>query len=224
MLQNGSTNHNVAVATRFWWGTAPSISTEKAESGLDSSRWAGESTPVVLAASQENMAHKFQKVDHQVNDLNSDLEMDHGFSSTIPSSYAHKASSFNPPTAQPNYESWRGVPPQYQSIIHGHLPDIDFSSEVAMMDEDGDVVMMDLNDPGTIMMVDQVARDERQAETTSEYADVSCPYPCALKYWSTIVNGRSRNLGSDPQSPAPALTIHLACLSSIPALSFPIFS
>lgn len=223
MLQNGSTNHNVA---RLWWGTAPSIATEtaqKAEGGLGSSRWAsshGESTPVVLAASQENMAlpaKEFQKIDHRINDLNSNLEMDHGFSFTIPS-------SFNTPIAQANYESWQGVPPQHQSIIHDKLPEMDFSSEVAMMDEDGDVVMIDLNDPSTIMMVDQVARDERQAEATSEYADVSCPYPCAPKYWSTITNERSRNLGSDPQSPATALAIHLVCLSSTPALSFPIFS
>lgn len=196
MLQNGSTNCNVALATRRWWGTAPSIATEtapKAEGGLASSRWAssrGESTPVVLAASQGDMAlptQEFQKVDHRTN-----LEMDHGFSFTsIPSSYVHKMSSFNTPIAQPNYKSWQGVPPQHQSIIHDHPPDMDFSSEVARMDEDGDVVMMDLNDPNTIMMVDQVARDERQTEATSEYTDVSCSYPCALKYQSTITNGRS---------------------------------
>lgn len=184
MLQNGSTNHNSLLDNKTWWGIAPKIATEKVvepEVGLGSSMWVGSHggpAPVVLTASKANMALSTQgslKLGREATDVNSDLEMDHGFSFTIPPSYASKISGFSPSIAQSNYKSWRGVPPHHQSATHDHLPNtpMNFSSEVAMVDDDGDVIMMDLNDPDTIIMVDQVARDERQAETTSEYADVS---------------------------------------------------
>lgn len=165
MLQNGSTNYT-AQGTRLWRDTTPSIAVEatqkESKNGLESSRWAsshGKPAPIVLAASKENIELPRQgsykvdyQVDYQVAD-SSDFEMDHGHSFTIA------------PTARFDNGFWGGVAPQHQ-----------FDSEVAIVDGDGDVVMMDLNDPGTIMMVDQVARDERQAETTSEYADVCCIY------------------------------------------------
>lgn len=201
MLQNGDT-----------WGTTPRITvdtTQKAvepKSGLASSRWAsshGKPTPVVLAASTANMEHPEQgshKVDYQAADVNPDLKMDNGFSFTVTPSRISKMSTFNAPTAQSEDEFWGGAVSQHQ-----------FDSEVAMVDGDGDVVMMDLNDPGTIMMVDQVARDERQAETGG-YADVCCFYLCILQYKSEIANRCSGNLASDPQSLALALAIHPVCL------------
>lgn len=164
MLQNGGT-----------WGTTPRISvdtTQKAaepESGLASSRWAsshGKPTPVVLAASTANTELPGHKVDYQATDVNPN-----GFSFTVTPNRISKMSTFNAPTAQHGDEFWGDATSQHQ-----------FDSEVAMVDDDGDVVMMDLNDPGTIMMVDQVARDERQAETTSEYADVCYFYLCILQY------------------------------------------
>lgn len=171
MLQNGSTNYN-ALGTRLWRDTTPSIAVEATQkesgNGLESSRWAsshGKPTPIVFAASKENMelpGQRFYKVDYQVDYQvadSSDLEMDHGHSFTIAPSHVYKM------PARFDNGPWGGVAPQHQ-----------FDSEVAIVDGDGDVVMMDLNDPGTIMMVDQVARDERQAETTSEYADVCCIY------------------------------------------------
>lgn len=181
MLQNGSTNHN-SLGTRLWRDTTPSIAVEatqkESKNGLESSRWAsshGKPTPIVLAASKENMELPGQgsykvdyQVDHQVAD-SSDLEMDHGLSFTIAPSHVSKMPGFNAPTARFDNDFWGGVASQHQ-----------FDSEVAIVDGDGDVVMMDLNDPGTIMMVDQVARDERQAETTSEYADVRCTY---MYFW-----------------------------------------
>lgn len=188
MLQNQSTNRN------FWWDTEPSIATETtrkaAESkyGLDFSRWADASSygkpPVFPAASRGNVTpfeQESHKIDYRFTGVNSDLEMDHGFSFIAPS-HVSKMSGFNTLVAQLDHENWRGVAPQHQSITHDRLLDapVDFISEVAMIDDDGDVIMMDLNDPSTIMMVDQVARDERQAETTSEYADVSSLMPLLL--------------------------------------------
>lgn len=186
MLQNGSTNHNVALGTRLWRDTTPSIAVEttqkQSKNGLESSRWAsshGKPAPIVLAAFKGNMelpGQGFYKVGYQVDYQvgyqvadGSDLEMDHGHSLTIGPRHVSKIPGFNATTARFDNESWGGVDSQHQ-----------FDSEVAIVDGDGDVVMMDLNDPGTIMMVDQVARDERQAENTSEYADVRFIYPWFL--------------------------------------------
>lgn len=197
MLQNGGT-----------WDTTPRIvvdTTQKeaeSKSGLASSMWAschGKPTPVILAASAANTEPPGQgsyKVDYQAADVNPN-----GSLFTVAPNRISKMSTFDAPTTQPEDGFWGGGVSQYQ-----------FDSEVAMVDGDGDVVMMDLNDPGTIMMVDQVARDERQAENTSEYADVYCLYLCILQYRSKIANRCSGNLGSGPRYLARALAIHPVCL------------
>jgi hypothetical protein len=48
----------------------------------------------------------------------------------------------------------------------------DYAFDTAM-DYDGDVVMVDLNDPGIIKMVTELTRNERQAENMREYVDVN---------------------------------------------------
>lgn len=57
----------------------------------------------------------------------------------------------------------------------------DYAFDTAM-DYDGDVVMVDLNDPGIIKMVTELTRNERQAENMREYVDVNLLPPYISKY------------------------------------------
>lgn len=52
----------------------------------------------------------------------------------------------------------------------GDMDDYDFDTAI---DYDGDVVMVDLNDPGIIKIVTELTRNERQAENMREYVDVN---------------------------------------------------
>lgn len=175
--------------------------TSKQNNGLNSSKWATASenrnSATFLACPAGDVASIDQEsdiVDNQATHGDCDFEMDQEFSFSTGHKYVSQMSAstnavrpemprhsmegvhngFNTPEAEFGSANLRGVPPQSQSIVQDQLlgTPISFSLDIAM-DDDGDVVMMDLSDPGTIMLVDKIARIERETGTIGGYADVS---------------------------------------------------
>lgn len=195
MFQSSSTGHGNTLATKPWWepdlstAAEPILKAPEPKNGLASSRWAVVSDDRKLtpqfAGFSKNMApigHTHSSAGNQITDSGSGSRPEHEFSFN----FGHKPTpqmSTRVNTTHPemfnsfmggNYENFGGVTWQPQSVTQDQLLDapVSFHSEIEM-DDDGDVVMIDLSDPNTIMLIDKVARAEREAGTTDERTGVS---------------------------------------------------
>lgn len=192
-----------ALATQPWWTTPSSTlsitakdiaNSSELKNDLSTSKWApakAEEKPVSPPTTFKENAAPITPIKQEPNLLDepivdwaddSDHEIKFSFNAgqhyempaNANSVHSEKTPGSIDNAATYGHEDIHGYSRQPQAVSNNELPDAaaDCGSDIAF-DDDGDVVMMDLNDPGTIKMVAEVTRLERQADKMGEYAGVS---------------------------------------------------